>query len=86
MKNVLSNQTIATKVLSEDKEAPAELVNSSATAATSEGAEPKMGRNRQENMHKRGARRASVVAEDLVSPVQSIICEELVRAILDVDT
>ena len=31
-------------------------------------------------------RRASVVAEDLVSPIQNVICEELVRAILDKDT
>eukprot|EP00943_MAST-04B_sp_MAST-4B-sp1_P005078 g5078.t1 len=38
------------------------------------------------NRRKSKEKRASVVAEDLVSPVQNIICEELVRAILDVDT
>ena len=89
MKNVLSNQTMETKALSKNKEAPVELgdkVNPNVIGATSDDSGPKMGGNREENTHKRGARRASVVAEDLVSPVQSIICEELVRAILDVDT
>ena len=89
MKNVLSSQTEATDVVLGDKEKPGELGDeddTSVIAMASGDLDQKQGEGRHESSHKRGTRRASVVAEDLVSPVQSIICEELVRAILDVDT
>ena len=49
MKNVLSNQTMETKALSKNKEAPVELgdkVNPNVIGATSDDSGPKMGGNR----------------------------------------